>query len=775
MPEKKPSLQSITESDILLNAFLHYFPGAAFVRDKHSRYLHVNKYFMELFGPLEKWLGKTPDLLFPDEFAQRMLEMDKKTLKDGYTVYEKKLQFKKGRESTFEIHSFRIDRDGKEPLIGGLAIDITDWRDSKEALRESKEKYQAVFQNTGAATVILDDDMTILLANRQFERLSGYSVDDICGKMKWTDFVAPEDLERMVKQHEDRGIKKRSGPNEFGLRFIDRKRKEKDIHLHLDLIPGTEKSVCSFLDISRQKKTQEKLRQSVQNMESLLSAMPDMMFVFSHDGKCLDFWAEEGNELAIPSDKIIGSNVRDIGFNDEKLLEILDCFQKALETKEVQSVENELTIQSERGFFEARIAPYGEASVIAVVRNISARRKAEEERLELQIRIQHTQKLESLGVLAGGIAHDFNNILMAILGNADLALMSIPETNPARGSLNNIVNAATAAADLAGQMLAYSGKSDFEIMPLDLNKVVVELTHLLEVSISKKAVLKFRLADTLPLVMADASQIRQILMNLLTNASEAVGDVSGVISITTGAMYCDTEYLKNTEMATDISDRMYVYVEVSDTGCGMDRSIMMQIFEPFFTTKYTGRGLGLSSVLGIIRSHKGAINVYSELGEGTTFKILLPVYQADDSELLDSSVGTAKEIWTGEGTVLFADDEDSVLAVGRNMLEHLGFTVLAAEDGLQAVDKFRRSTDDIVLVILDLTMPHLSGDEVYREIRRIDSDVPVIVSSGFSRQDVMHRFSGKQLAGFIQKPYRTEELSAVIKKVLTRMDDSSSE
>ncbi|MCK5117095.1 MAG: PAS domain S-box protein [Candidatus Aegiribacteria sp.] len=775
MSKKDRSAKSFSESDVLLQAFLDHFPGAAFLRDTNSKYLHVNQYFMNVFGPEEKWVGKTPDLLFPDDYAHRMIEEDEKTLKDGCSVYEKKVLLENSREATFEVHSFRIDRDGKEPLIGGIAIDITDWHNSKEALRKSEERYRVVFQNTGTATAIVDNNMTILLVNRGFERLSGYSADEICGKMKWTEFVAPADLERMVKHHTDECNKERSSPNEYEFQMIDRNNNLKDLHLNVDLMPGTSTSICSFLDISELKNTQEKLRQSVRNMESLLRTMPDIMFVLTRDGEYVDFWAEDDSELAIPQDTIIGSNINELGFDKEKLQEILDCLTKALETGEVQSVEYELEIGSRYRFFEARLAPYADESVMAVVRDITARKNAENERFELQARVQHAQKLESLGVLAGGIAHDFNNILMAILGNADLALMAIPETSSARGSLNNIVNAATTAADLTRQMLAYSGKSDFEILPLDLNKVVVELTHLLEVSISKKAILKFRLADKLPLIMADAAQIRQILMNLITNASEAIASASGVISITTGALYCDSAYLHTTELTSEIGEDMYVYVEVSDTGSGMGRSVKEQLFEPFFTTKQAGRGLGLSSVLGIIRSHKGAIKVYSELGEGTSVKILFPAHQTTDSDSLHSGEGTGEDVWTGEGVVLFADDEDTVLAVGRNMLEHLGFTVLSAEDGLQAVDLFRRNAGDIVLVILDLTMPHLSGDEVYREIRRIRDDVPVIISSGFSRKDVMHRFAGKHLAGFLQKPYRMQDLSDVITDVFTVMDDNLSE
>ena len=774
MSEKKQSVESSEESEMLLNAFLDHFPGTVFIRDSHSKYIHVNKYFTDNFGPEEKWIGKTPDVLFPDDFARRMVEEDEITLRTGYNVFEKNIR-RDGSESTFEVHSFRIDRQDKEPLIGGIAIDITDWYKSKQALRESEERYRAVFQNTGTATIIVDCDKTILLANRGFERLSGYNAGEICGKKKWTEFVDPEDIDRMIKHHEDRRAEKRSAPNEYEFHFIDREVNRKNVLLQVDMIPGTKRSVCSLLDISELKETQKELHRSVQNMESILKTMPDLMFVLSRDGEYVDYWVENDDELAIPAEKIIGSNIRELDLSEDRIQEIFDCINDVFEGGKVQSVEYELDFQSEHRFYEARLSPYGEELVIALVREITARRKAEIERLELEAKIQHTQKLESLGVLAGGIAHDFNNILMAILGNADLALTSIPKTSLARSSLNEIVNAATTAADLARQMLAYSGRSDYEILPLDLNRVVVELTHMLEVSISKKAVLKFRLADKLPLIVADAAQIRQVLMNLITNASEAIGDSSGVISITTGAMYCDAAYINTTELTSDISENMYVYIEVSDTGCGMDESVKSQLFEPFFTTKFTGRGLGLSSVLGIIRGHNGAIKVYSEPGEGTTFKVLFPIYDTDCTDGLNSGDGITEEKWVGKGTVLFADDEDTVLAVGRRMLEHLGFTVLQARDGKEAVDIFRKNAEDLVLVILDLTMPHLSGDEVYTEIRRIRTDIPVIVSSGFGREDVMLRFAGKNLAGYIQKPYRIGDLSAIIREVLEDRSNNLSE
>ncbi len=764
--ERDRSLKSLRESEALLNVFLDHFPGPAFIRDSESRYLHVNSYFRNRFGPSERWLGKTPSELFSDEFAARMVEEDGKALEKGYHVYEKQLNRDDVDSSVFEVHEFRIEREGCAPLIGGIAVDITEWHRARQDLRESEEKYRAVFSNTGSATLIVDQDMTIRLVNRGFERLSGYSSEEICGKMKWPVFVDPKDLEIMTGYHRDRRLKERDIPNEYEFRFINRRGEQRQVNLQVDLIPGSDMSVCSILDITELKTTQEKLRESVRNMDTLLRTMPDMIFVLSRDGDYIDYWADDESVLAIPPDRILGSNIRDLDLHGDKLEEVLTTIGRTLEKGTVQSVEYQLELASEHRHFEARLSPFGGDRVIAVVRDITDRREAERKRLELEGRIQHTQKLESLGVLAGGIAHDFNNILMTILGNADLAMMSIPDSSPARGFLGEIVHAASTASDLARQMLAYSGRSEFEIHPLDLNEVVLELTHMLEVSISKKAVLRFRLAKELPRVMADSAQIRQVIMNLITNASEAIGDRSGYISITTGAMYCDRDYLATTELTDEIAEDLYIYLEVADTGSGMDDTVRTQLFEPFFTTKYTGRGLGLSSVLGIVRGHRGAIKVYSEPGEGTTFKVLLPACSGEGGDVAENGSGAAGERWKGSGRVLFADDEDTVLAIGRRMLENMGFDVITAEDGRQAVERFRENADGITLVILDLTMPHLSGDEVYREIRRIKEDVPVIVSSGFSQKDVMHRFAGKHLHGFIQKPYRTEDLSRIIRHIL---------
>ena len=370
------------------------------------------------------------------------------------------------------------------------------------------------------------------------------------------------------------------------------------------------------------------------------------------------------------------------------------------------------------------------------VTDITERKWAEEKRLQMERQMQQTQKLESLGVLAGGIAHDFNNLLTIILGNASLALDEMPSLSPARDSLKAIEATSLRAAELCRQMLAYSGKGRFVIENIRMNDLIGEMISLLKASISKKAILNLNLKEPLPPLRGDPSQIRQVLMNLVFNASEAIGEHGGVITISTGMMECSNEDISEIYLDDNLTEGLYVWLEVSDTGCGMDHETQRRIFEPFFTTKFTGRGLGLSAVLGIVRGHKGALKVYSEPGRGTTFKVLFPAAESDRPLVPQSSSNIQHSDWKGAGTVLLVDDEESVRNLGNRMLERLGFKVLIAVDGQQALETFRELHNEIVLVILDLTMPYMDGEETFRELRRIDQKVRVIMSSGYTESEI---------------------------------------
>ncbi|NVN99464.1 MAG: DUF3365 domain-containing protein [Geobacteraceae bacterium] len=388
---------------------------------------------------------------------------------------------------------------------------------------------------------------------------------------------------------------------------------------------------------------------------------------------------------------------------------------------------------------------------------------AAQERQKIELQLLQSQKLESLGILAGGIAHDFNNILMAIIGNAELARMRVSPDSPAIGNLQQIDQAACRAADLAKQMLAYSGKGNFLIETLDLNLLLEEMLPMLEVSISKKALLRLNQAPQLPAVDADATQLRQIIMNMVINASEAIGDDNGEIAITTGFMECDKAYLKDFWLDEGLAEGMYVFLVVTDSGCGMDKDTMSKLFDPFFTTKFTGRGLGMAAVQGIVRGHKGGIKVYSNPGQGSTFQVLLPVSSTPAEIAIDP---TPNDVWTGSGTVLLVDDEPSVRNVGAEMLLELGFKAITASNGREALEIYK-NTPGIFCVILDLTMPQMGGVECFRELQKLDPGVNVVMTSGYSEQEVTERFVNIGVTGFIQKPYNSLGLKNVLKRVLS--------
>jgi PAS domain S-box-containing protein len=393
---------------------------------------------------------------------------------------------------------------------------------------------------------------------------------------------------------------------------------------------------------------------------------------------------------------------------------------------------------------------------LAMVRDITEMR-------QLEARMLHAQKLESLGVLAGGIAHDFNNLLVGILGNVGLARGELGPHSPAQTYLGDLQIAATRAADLTAQMLAYAGKGRFVIQPIDLNQLIAEILHLLTAVISKDARLQTEFAADLPPTLADATQIRQVVMNLITNASDALGDRPGTITIRTGVVEADPALLATTYVDERLPPGRYVCLSVADTGCGFDAATQARLFDPFFTTKFTGRGLGLAAVLGILRGHRGAISVDAAPGQGARFKVLLP---AASPQAASPCPPRDETVRPGEGLVLIADDEAAVRTVARRVLERAGYTVCTAADGREAVAVFRERVSEIQAVLLDMTMPLLRGDEVCRELRRIRPDVRVVLTSGFSDPSFGADLAGP--VGFLPKPWTPQDLLTALRDELTR-------
>jgi len=402
------------------------------------------------------------------------------------------------------------------------------------------------------------------------------------------------------------------------------------------------------------------------------------------------------------------------------------------------------------------------------------------ERNRIQKQDEHAQRLESLGILAGGIAHDFNNLLTAIMGNASLAKNNLENTESCRDKLDNILNASDSAANLCKQMLAYSGKGHFVVHPLNLSEVIRKILQLLETSVSKKAKLMPDLQDDLPLIEADEGQMQQVIMNLVINAAEAIDESSGEINITTETVYVTKKKLLSllNGDAIDVGD--YVVIHVRDNGCGMDANTQAKVFDPFFTTKFTGRGLGMSAILGIVRGHHGALQMQSVVGQGTQFSIYFPIVKGGDVSSkvhvsdsdMDSSMPQSRPV-----TVLVVDDEKDICIVASNLLHAMGMRSIQAESGEQGLALLEAHLDEIDVVLLDMTMPNMNGQQFYVKMQDFASHIPVIVSSGYAESDVRERFEKNMSLGnvlgltFLQKPYHPEALKDSIQEILKHVSN----
>lgn len=398
---------------------------------------------------------------------------------------------------------------------------------------------------------------------------------------------------------------------------------------------------------------------------------------------------------------------------------------------------------------------------VVFVQDITDRKNAEVEKRSLEKQLQQTQKLESLGVLSGGIAHDFNNILAIIIGHCSLARLN---PDGAEKSIPEIEKAAERAAELCRQMLAYAGKTQFVQTQVAMNAVVDDIVNILKASIKQNVVINLYLAPEIPPVQGDASQLRQIVMNMVINAAEAIGEVQGVVNVSLKTVEIRAEQQETDHLGNRIDPGFYVSLEVADTGCGMDDETRQRIFEPFYTTKFTGRGLGMSAVLGIVTSHKGALQLISQPGHGTTFKVYLPVQPGETVQQEAKKIGRTP--WLGKGTILLVEDEEQIRMLARTMLENLGFTVLTACNGREALEVYQQNIGEIMLVVTDMGMPVMDGYALVSELKRLNPDIPIIISSGFGEADVTSGIPTEAIAGLIGKPYNFSELREVLQGVV---------
>ena len=634
---------------------------------------------------------------------------------------------------------------------------------------EGDALFRSVFDNTLEAIVIAEVTGQVLDANAEACFLFGRTLDEMrraptSSLVDFSDLRARDAFSTTTTSGHFAGV--------LPLLRRDGSRFDADVSATRFTDAGGRVRICTFVrDIAARDLAERALLASENRYRSLIDATGAVLIGLNGDGTIFE-WNREAERLyGYSRAEVMGRDYYASFVSAHSRPVVRDEIAKIMRGEATRSFENPV-VSRDGSRYEliwnvARLVgvdgkPRG---VIASGQDITELRRLDTERRLLETKFQHAQKLESLGLLAGGVAHDFNNLLVGILGNASLALMDIPPESPLREVVADIETTALRAADLTKQMLAYSGKGRFVVHPVDLTALVREMAHLLQTVISKRAALRFDFASELPPVVADDTQLRQIVMNLITNASDAIGNNDGVITLRTGRREATREYLVSSYVDDALPPGPYAFIEVRDTGCGMDPQTLARIFDPFFSTKFTGRGLGLAATLGIVRGHHGTIKVESTPDVGTTFTVLLPC-SGTAHDPITAQTPPRRERFRGRGLVLVVDDDETVRAVAQHMLQRSGFSVQTASDGCEAVAAFAAARDKIDLVLLDLTMPLLGGEEAFRAMREMRPDVRVVLMSGYSSHELESRYGAEGLAGFVQKPFRLEELQACLTRVL---------
>lgn len=666
------------------------------------------------------------------------------------------------------------DTAGTVTGIVGITVDITEQVRAKEELQAAREQLAALL---AVSPVVLytcrpDGDFACTFVSDNVRALTGYEPREFLDEPRfWIDRVHSDDLPPLLEKLQ------RLPAEEFqtnDYRFRCKDGSYRWTHDQFRLVRGPDGApreiVGAWLDVDERKQAEDALRESTRFTESVARAVPDILYVYDlveqrsvyGNRQVADFLGYSAAEM-----QAMGSDLLPRLIHPDDLPAVRRHHERCAAAADGEILESESRMRHASGdwrWLRGRETPFrrgadGRVSqIVGAARDVTALKWAEEERQRLDEKLCQTQKLESLGVLAGGVAHEFNNLLTGVLGHANLALLEVPARGPARDMLERIAQAGTRAAELCRQMLAYSGRGRFLLETIDLSALIRGMGPLLKAPLSKKATLLMQLADDLPPVEADAGQMHQVTINLVLNAGEALGDRPGVVTVRTGRQTCDRAALRQTYLDEDLPEGEYVFLEVADDGPGMDRATQARIFEPFFSTKFTGRGLGLAAVLGIVRGHRGAIAVESAPGRGAAFRVLLPRAPVGVSAAAPPVAAAAG------GAVLLVDDEDLIRDLGRRVLERAGYSVLLAADGVQALEIYRARPGAIQLVVLDLTMPRLGGEETLRELRQLDPAARVILSSGYAADEARNRFNGA--AGFLQKPYRPSDLLASVRSVL---------
>ena len=949
--ERKQAEDALSVSLTKYHVLFDSFPLGITITDKEGNILEVNRKAEELLGiSADEHLKRTIDgkewhiikadgiPMSVDEYASSI------ALRENRLVDNVEMGIVKPDGETTWINVTAAPIPLEEFGVAITYGDISQRKKAEKKIEASEERYRTIFENTATANIIVAEDTTIVLANSNFEAMTGYSRQEVEGKMSWTQFIVDEDLKRMEHYHYMRRINPDSIPNSYEYRSINRNGEVRDFFMNVAVIPDTRESIASIIDITDRKKTEKELRMNAERIQALLkinqmteaplqeitefaleeavrlteSTVGYLAFLDKEEtiltmyswsktamegcsigDKPIEYivedtglWGEavrqrrpvitndydapnplkrgypaghvtikrhmnipvfdgshivlvagvgnkhdeyndtDVNQLTLLMEgmwrlidykraeeelrksesnyRLLAENVRDViwifdmnlgytyvtpsvmrlrGYTvEEALKQTLDqiltpaSFKNAREILDRElkaefsgqhhgpewSMTSELEMVCKDGstiWTEATMNfMYNEngepVGIMGVSRDITERKRAEEEKARLEAQLVQAQKMESIGTLAGGIAHDFNNMLAAIIGYSELALDDLSDPEKASAEINEVIKAGGRAKNLVSQILTFSRKTEIKYSPLELSALIKESLKMLRSVIPTTIDIRSDIIKS-GLVMSDPTQINQLIMNLCTNATHAMDETGGVLYVSLNRFNIEEMSARN----LDVSPGPYMKLSISDTGHGMTPDLMERIFEPYFTTKELGRGtgLGLSVVHGIVKSHGGAITCKSAPGKGTTFDIYLP-----ERIVKSEAPILSKKEYLPRGTerILYIDDEPTLTNIAEKMLGRLGYDVTTMTSSLKALELFQANPDRFDLVITDMTMPNMTGDKLAQKIMEIRPDIPVILCTGYSEHISAEKAASKGIREYVMKPLQQKLLAETVRKVL---------
>ena len=803
--DRKLAEEALQESNERFRVVFDTAQDSIFMKDRTLKYVQVNPAMEKLFGlPASKLIGMTDEDLFGGEAGQHVREVDNRVL-SGEIVEEEHAKPVEGIPKTFHVIKVPThDSSGKIIGLSGIARDITDRKQAEDILKESEEKFKTLAQES-PNMIFINTKGRVLYANEKCEKITGYKRKEFYSPdFDFLTLIAPEYHER-VRSNFGRHLRgEEVEPYEYALFAKDGRRVEVLLSTKLMNYEG-EKAILGILtDITERKHAEEALRKAHDELEKrveertgeLVKANEQLKREVEERKRAEGALRESERRYRAVVEDMPAMNCRFLPdgtltfvdsdyckyFNKKREDLVSKDFFQFIPKEDHQAIRNHFSSFTKENpviTYEHRvIAPNGEArwhrwtdralfdeqdnlvEYQSIGFDITEFKQAEEEKKKLEAQLQQAQKMVAIGTLAGGIAHDFNNLLMGVQGNVSLMLMNMDSTHPYYERLMNIEKQVQSGARLTSHLLGYARKGRYEVKPIDLNRMVEETSETFGRT-RKEINIHRQLAEELSAIEADTGQIEHMLLNLFVNAADAMSRGGDLILKTMNTNHKDMR-----GKVYDPRPGKYVLLTVSDTGTGMDKETMERIFDPFFTTKEMGRGtgLGLASAYGVVKGHSGYIDVDSDKGTGSTFSIYLPASQ----KRVEKAIKTTMEVTKGTGTVLLVDDEDVIQEVGKNLLEAMGYRVLLAGDGKEAVEVYGKNRDVIDIVMLDMVMPNMGGGEAYDCVKEINPDIKVLLSSGYSIDGEATEILERGCNGFIQKPFRMNELAEKIREILDK-------